>query len=194
MAATSCKLTCAKTPASERRTLERQSIVSLLEVPIMSGGEWWGHIGFDECVTEREWSQIEIDALRTAAGILGAAIRRRRDEQQLREAETRFREIVERTPMITTHRERADEGVRGRDIDRLREPSGRADPRVSGREVARTGFWPQIVHPDDAERVMQESELTTRTLEPYSQEYLDDSPSTVGSSGSTMTRSSCTTR
>jgi GAF domain-containing protein len=63
-------------PASERRTLEDQSILSILEVPIMSAGGWWGHMGFDACATEREWSQPEIDALRTAAGIVGAAIPR----------------------------------------------------------------------------------------------------------------------
>lgn len=158
-------------PASERRTLEGQSIVSLLEVPIMSGGEWWGHIGFDECVTEREWSQIEIDALRTAAGIVGAAIRRRRDEQHLREAETRFRDIVERTPMIT-YRERADEGYKvGTSIVYVSPQCERilGYPAENWWKIA--GFWIQLVHPDDLERVMRESDLTTRSLEPYSQEY-----------------------
>jgi signal transduction histidine kinase len=43
---------------------------------------WWGFIGFDECPSEREWSAIEIDALRTAASTLGAAIQRRANEQE----------------------------------------------------------------------------------------------------------------
>ena len=55
----------------------------------------WGHIGFDECVAEREWSAAEVGALGAAAGTLGAAIRRRRTEEQLRGSEERYRAVIE---------------------------------------------------------------------------------------------------
>ncbi|MGQ0668107.1 MAG: GAF domain-containing protein, partial [Actinomycetota bacterium] len=60
-------------PESERPLLAEQDIRSILIVPILVAGEWWGSIGFDDCMTDREWTQIEIDALRAAAGTLGAA-------------------------------------------------------------------------------------------------------------------------
>ena len=40
------------------------------------------------------------DALRAAAGMLGAAIRRERTDEQLREAEARYRTLVEQVPAV----------------------------------------------------------------------------------------------
>lgn len=54
---------------------------SLLIVPIFVEQQWWGFIGFDECRYERLWGSGEIESLRAAAGILGAAIRRTRLEK-----------------------------------------------------------------------------------------------------------------
>ena len=73
----------------------------MLLVPVVVDGAWWGYIGFDDCVHEREWPQVEIDVLRAAAGTLAAAIHRERAETKLREAEATFRSIVETTPAIT---------------------------------------------------------------------------------------------
>jgi len=71
-------------PESEREVLAPQDIRSIAVVPVFVDGEWWGFIGFDECTAEREWSSMELDALRTAASTLGAAIQRRRAEQEIR--------------------------------------------------------------------------------------------------------------
>ncbi len=80
-------------PVEEQALLFDQGILSLAVVPVFVGGQWWGFFGFDECVVEREWYGAEIDALKAAAGILGAAIQRRLDEEALRKSEGRFRAI-----------------------------------------------------------------------------------------------------
>ena len=54
-------------PAASESSSREQAIKSLMVVPIFVGGEWWGFIGFDDCVTERKWSPAEIDALRTSS-------------------------------------------------------------------------------------------------------------------------------
>jgi signal transduction histidine kinase len=69
-------------PGPEQRVLERLGIRSAVAVPIFAGPDWWGFIGFDDFRVEREWSPGVTDVLRTAAGILGAAIERRRREQE----------------------------------------------------------------------------------------------------------------
>ncbi len=69
-------------PESERPLLEVQGIKSLLVVPVHVDGEWWGFIGFDDCVTERAWSPAERMALRLAADVLAQAIHRERIEEQ----------------------------------------------------------------------------------------------------------------
>ena len=74
-------------PESERDVLRAQEIQSILVVPIFVGGKWWGFIGFDDCLSEREWFAIEIEALKTAASTLGAAIQRRQAEEALRRNE-----------------------------------------------------------------------------------------------------------
>ncbi|MDX6439451.1 MAG: two-component system, cell cycle sensor histidine kinase and response regulator CckA [Gaiellaceae bacterium] len=82
-------------PASERGLFADQGIKALVTVPIFVGREWWGHIGFDDCVTEREWSPAEIDALRTASSLIAAAIERERSEAILREQEQKLRAVFD---------------------------------------------------------------------------------------------------
>jgi PAS domain S-box-containing protein len=82
-------------PESEQPELRNQDILSIVVVPIFVEGRWWGFIGFDERVRERDWSTAEVGALGAAAGTLGAAIRRRRIEEELRQSEERYRAVIE---------------------------------------------------------------------------------------------------
>jgi signal transduction histidine kinase len=61
-------------------------------VPVVAGQEDWGLIGFPARSDEREWSTAEVDGLRAAAGILGAAIERRRAEEELRARDEQLRQ------------------------------------------------------------------------------------------------------
>jgi PAS domain S-box-containing protein len=81
-------------PTSERPMLvESRGILSIALVPIFVEGRWWGFVGFDECSTEREWSVTEVGGLGAAAGTLGAAIRRKRLDEQLRASEAELRAV-----------------------------------------------------------------------------------------------------
>jgi PAS domain S-box-containing protein/putative nucleotidyltransferase with HDIG domain len=62
--------------AGEQNVFNSQGILSIACMPILVSQELWGFIGFDECKEERSWRSAEIDALRTSANILGAAIQR----------------------------------------------------------------------------------------------------------------------
>ncbi len=86
-------------PRSERDILEPQGIKSILIVPIFVGGEWWGFIGFDNCVSEEEWSVSQVEALRVAAGILGSSIGRQRMVEELLYSEERYRLVVSNSPL-----------------------------------------------------------------------------------------------
>ena len=50
--------------------------LSLVGVPIIIEGQPWGLLGFDDCRTERIWSDVEIAVLETAAACVGSAIER----------------------------------------------------------------------------------------------------------------------
>ena len=63
--------------------LGRYKIKSIAVAPIMVNGACWGAIGFEDCLVEREWPAPELDALKTAASLIGTAIRREHVEQSL---------------------------------------------------------------------------------------------------------------
>ena len=70
-------------PESERNTLAGYGIKSILTIPVFVGNKFWGSINFDDCEKEREWSLLEIDALKTAGDILASAIHRSQFEDEL---------------------------------------------------------------------------------------------------------------
>jgi len=82
-------------PQGEQDILAPQDVCSLAAIPIFVGAEWWGFIGFDDCRGARDWDVSEIDGLKAAAGIIGAAIHRERSEQALRTSEQRFRDVMD---------------------------------------------------------------------------------------------------
>lgn len=70
-------------PAPEIDLLAPQGILSAVVMPVFVADSLWGFIGFDECAHERDWSEAELDALRAAADIFGAALTRRNIEKRL---------------------------------------------------------------------------------------------------------------
>lgn len=102
--------TASQMSAAERATLAAD-IRSLIAIPVVVGGAWWGLLGFDDCVHERQWSKAEEESLRAVANMLGSAVIRRRAQDELIEAnDTLERRVVERTQELReqiAERERA---------------------------------------------------------------------------------------
>jgi len=70
-------------PDLERMVLEPESVKSLLAIPIFIESNFWGFIGFDDCTTERSWSEAEENVLNTAAISIGMAYVKKRTELEL---------------------------------------------------------------------------------------------------------------
>ena len=81
-------------PASEQPALKHHQILAIAVVPVMVDNKWWGFMAFDECRQERVWCVDEIEALKTAARILGEAIQREQVEKSLFESDWRFRDLL----------------------------------------------------------------------------------------------------
>ncbi len=73
------------TPA-ERRFLPFLRVQSFISVPILLHGRFWGFVVLEEWRRRRVWSSAEANALRIAAGLLGAAIEREQNRRALLEA------------------------------------------------------------------------------------------------------------
>jgi GAF domain-containing protein len=70
-------------PAPAREFFGRQGTTSLLIVPIMVQGWYWGQIGFDNCGEPRLYDEAEIAILRIAADSIAAAIERQAKDDEL---------------------------------------------------------------------------------------------------------------
>ncbi|MBK9925544.1 MAG: PAS domain S-box protein [Anaerolineales bacterium] len=100
----------------EKNYLASIGVKSLLEMRIVVNGEQWGTIGFDDMVNEREWTVVEVDVIRVAANVLGAAIKRQIDEEMLQSelserkraeqallfSEKKFFQVFHTTPVLMT--------------------------------------------------------------------------------------------
>ncbi len=81
-----CALIAHEAEEPLRRLLQSIGIKSVLMVPIFVAGKWWGIAGFDDCRDERTWSDLEVDTLEVLAALVGAAISRACDFNELANA------------------------------------------------------------------------------------------------------------
>lgn len=70
-------------PEEELPWLYNNQILSIASAPILVNRRCWGFIGFEDCQSEREWATPELDALKTAASLIGTAIQREKMEVNL---------------------------------------------------------------------------------------------------------------
>jgi PAS domain S-box-containing protein len=155
-------------PERERPVLRSQSIVSLAYFPITVDGELWGCVGFDDCEDVRDWSVSDLEGLRTAAAILGAAITRHRQQTRLASTEFRYRSVVERIPAITYLDVKEPDGVRMAYIS----------PQVEGllgygyeRFLTDPDLWFDLVHPEDRARMEEAATATGQGGVAFDEEY-----------------------
>lgn len=86
-------------PPAEQELLVAQDILALVAAPIFVGPRWWGLMGFDHCTVAHNWEAVEVEALRSAAVMFGAAIYRRETEDRMLTAQREaLRELS--TPLI----------------------------------------------------------------------------------------------
>lgn len=91
----------AQFPQSEQEILEPQGILSILILPIMVRGQFFGFIGFDNCAEARPWTSAEISLLETAAVAIALSKERQHIAQALQDSQRRFQAIFNNTFQFT---------------------------------------------------------------------------------------------
>ena len=82
-------------PQEVRDILEPQEIKSIIVFPLTVRGEFFGFIGFDECIRNKKWSKSEFTLLRAFSGIISNAYERKLSDDSLIASEKKYRSIIE---------------------------------------------------------------------------------------------------
>lgn len=82
-----------------------QDICAMLVVPIFCESEFWGLVGFDNCHSERLWTDSEVSILRTAAASMGAALAREKKELSLQKLNQELEQRIQERTQVLQERE-----------------------------------------------------------------------------------------
>jgi PAS domain S-box-containing protein len=85
--------------AAGQQLLGRVGMRSVLIVPVIVEGRWWGLLGFGDFRQERRWSTAEVEALRTGAASLAAAVFQEGAGAALRASEKKYKDIFSYSPV-----------------------------------------------------------------------------------------------
>jgi PAS domain S-box-containing protein len=167
-----------------RKLLRTLGLKSYMIVPLAARGRMLGAISFVAAESGRRYGEEDLElaedlARRAALAVDNARLyqetqkelaERQRTEEALREAEARYRALVEQMPAVT-YIEALDAGERETNLVY-------ASPQIedlfgySAEEwMSDPDLFVRLLHPDDRDRVLAADDLTERTGEPFREEY-----------------------
>ncbi|MGV8928683.1 MAG: PAS domain S-box protein [Brevundimonas sp.] len=134
---------------------------ALMRAPVIRGGSLRAFL-YAHHSSVREWTTAETVLLQDVAVRTWTEIERTRAEAEVRESEQRFRAIADTAPVLIWVTQQ----------DRTRAFVNQAYVAYNGGtyEEARLADWRTIIHPDDHERVVEESLTGEATGQPFSME------------------------
>ena len=100
-------------------------------------------------------------------GLVADVTEREQADERLREAEVRYRTVVEQIPAITYSQDIHHDGAMTYVSPQVESVLGYTPEEY----VSDHNFWARSLHPEDRERVLAEDERTDRTGEPFKIEY-----------------------
>ncbi|MDP9329467.1 MAG: EAL domain-containing protein [Actinomycetota bacterium] len=157
----------ASLPASERRVLQGEDVVSVAVVPITVNDEWWGFVGIDDCVRVRTWTQEEIEAVRALAGAVGGSVAGDLDPGTDGLNADKFRSMVEQGPGVS-YIDAPDDSAPTIYISQQVEALLGYTPQEW---IDDADMWGKVLHPEDRARAFAENARHCVTGEPFRLEY-----------------------
>ena len=80
-----------KLPEELQNVLKPQNVKASLLIPMYVNGEYFGNMGFDDCVVERKWKKYEINFLRIIVNLVATAFEKAIYISQLKYSNNRFK-------------------------------------------------------------------------------------------------------
>lgn len=89
-------------PESERSILAPQGILSILALPLIVNGEFFGFIGFDNCVEARQWQPLEEGLLSSAAAAIALAKERELSAKAWQNSQAQLQAVLDAVPGLVS--------------------------------------------------------------------------------------------
>lgn len=135
-----------------KELMKAQNIQSVIIFPIIIKGKIHSFMGFDECKSERIWSEDEINLMQTLMNYISATIEKEMEEKLLIESQEKFRLLAENIPG-TVYLSRNDEKWTKIYLnDEIENLTGYPKSMFLKNELS----FVSLVHPEDNERIIAE--------------------------------------
>ena len=162
------------------RSIPRGLFHASLGVPLLSDGEVTGVVGLAFSELGRRFSEAEIEQASRFGELASIALQNatmyararqeveehKRTEERLRQAEARYRTLIEQIPAVVYTVRFALGGARMYLNHHVKPMLGYPPERA-----AQPNFWSSLLHPDDRDKVLAEQARCEQTGEPFGMEY-----------------------
>ena len=133
-----------------KNLLMANEIQSMLILPIYIENEFTGFIGFDECSSEKKWSDDEIKILQTLANNISSALERNKNESILFESQEKFRLLTNNIPGTVYLSNIDDKWSKIYINDEIENLTGYRKSDFLENNI----YYVDLIHPDDKENVL----------------------------------------
>lgn len=147
-----CKLFRDMFESEFKELMKSQDIKSALIFPVNVKNKLVGAIGFDDCTTERIWTEDEINILRSLVNNISSAIERNINENEIYNSEERFRLLADNIPgtiYLSKYDSKFTKIYLNNEVEKL---TGYPKEVFLKNEIS----YLDIIHPDDKKRVIKE--------------------------------------
>ena len=147
--------------------LKKQNILSILLFPIFINNEFRGFLGFDDCTTERDWTEEEVSILQILANNVSITLERIENLNLIDESQSQFKLLADNIPGVVFLSEDDEKYSKIYINDKIETLTGYAkEDFLEGRI-----YLIDLVHKKDKKLVIEENQKAINSNHPFQLEY-----------------------
>ncbi|MFN3757105.1 MAG: PAS domain S-box protein [Flavobacterium sp.] len=139
-----------------KELMKSQNIKSVIIFPIFVKGKIHSFMGFDECKSERIWTDDEVNLMQTLMNYISATLEKEIEEKLLIESQEKFRLLAENIPGTVYLSKNDDKWTKMYLNDEIEKLTGYPKSAFLSNEIS----YVSLVHPDDKKRIIKEQNVS----------------------------------
>lgn len=150
-----------------KEIMKSQNILSVIIFPIIVKNKLFGFIGFDDCKTERIWTDDEINPVQTLMNYISSTIEKELDEKLLLESQERFRLLADNIPGTVYLSKNDEKWTKIYLNDEIEKLTGYPKSDFLNNTIS----YMNLIHPDEKESVIKSQLESLKKGEKIHQTY-----------------------